>query len=78
MSDKVKKVYNSFLRLFIKKSFPIWQRIGFHITPNHFYEPVPDTRTLKDELEKAFSSYNRTSVWPGSFWMRRKIGKGKL
>jgi predicted O-methyltransferase YrrM len=24
--------------------------MGFHITLNHFYEPVPDTRTLKDEL----------------------------
>ena len=35
---------------FIKKSFPIWQKMGFHVTPNHFYEPVPDTRTLKDEL----------------------------
>jgi len=23
---------------------------GFHITPVHFYEPIPDTRTLKDEL----------------------------
>ena len=27
-----------------------WQRIGFHITPNHYYETIPDTRTLKDEL----------------------------
>lgn len=25
-----------------------------------------------EKLEKAFSSYNRTQVWPGSFWMRRK------
>ncbi|MEA3254644.1 MAG: class I SAM-dependent methyltransferase [Candidatus Altiarchaeota archaeon] len=47
---KISKLYNLFLRLFIKKSFPIWQRIGFHITRNHFYEPVPDTRTLKDDL----------------------------
>lgn len=48
--EKISRVYNLFLRLFIKKSFPVWQRMGFHITPNHFYEPVPDTRTLKDEL----------------------------
>ena len=34
----------------IKKSFPIWQKLGLHITPNHFYEPIPDTRTLKDEI----------------------------
>ena len=48
--EKISKAYNYFLRLFIKKSFPIWQRMGFHVTLNHFYEPVPDTRTLKDEL----------------------------
>jgi predicted O-methyltransferase YrrM len=24
--------------------------MGVHITPNHFYEPIPDTRTLKDGL----------------------------
>jgi predicted O-methyltransferase YrrM len=34
----------------MKKSFLIFQTLGFHITKNHFYEPVPDTRTLKDEL----------------------------
>jgi len=30
--------------------FPLWERKGYHITPNHFYEPIPDTRTLKNEL----------------------------
>ena len=48
--EKISKIYNLFLRLFIKKFFPVWQRMGFHITLNHFYEPIPDTRTLKDEL----------------------------
>lgn len=43
-------IYNRLLRYFIKKSFPIWQTMGFHVTSNHFYEPVPDTRTLKNEL----------------------------
>ncbi len=33
-----------------KKSFPLWEKLGFHITPNHFYWPIPDARTLKDEL----------------------------
>lgn len=28
-----------------------------------------------EKLEEAFNSYNRKSVWPGSFWMRKcKIG----
>lgn len=37
---------------FLKKTFPIWQKMGIHITPNYFYAPIPDTRTLKDELWK--------------------------
>jgi len=32
------------------KLFEFWQKLGFHIIPNHFYFPVPDTRTLGDEL----------------------------
>jgi len=32
------------------KYFPIWQEKGFHVTPNHFYQPIPDTRTLSDYL----------------------------
>jgi len=47
---KISKVYNGVLRRIIKKTFLIWERLGFHITPNHFYELIPDTRTLKDEL----------------------------
>lgn len=27
-----------------------WQRFWFQVTPGHFYAPIPDTRTLKDEL----------------------------
>ncbi len=30
--------------------FSIGERFGLHITPNHFYFPIPDTRKLKDEL----------------------------
>jgi hypothetical protein len=30
--------------------FPLCQRLGFHLTPNHFYQPIPDTRTLDDSL----------------------------
>ena len=44
------EAYSYTLRYFLKKTFPIWQKLGFHITPNHFYEPIPDTRELKDEL----------------------------
>lgn len=33
-----------------KRFFLLWEKKGFHIIPIHFYEPIPDTRTLKDEL----------------------------
>ena len=36
--------------IIFKKLFTLWERLGFHITINHFYEPIPDTRTLKDDL----------------------------
>lgn len=44
------RAYNFALSALIKRSFLIWQRLGFHVTPNHFSEPIPDTRTLKNEL----------------------------
>ena len=47
---KIARIYNAVTRVFIKKSFPFWQKLGFHITPNHYYWPIPDTRMLKDDL----------------------------
>ena len=44
------EIYHAVVRLVLRKSFRFWQRLGFHITPNHFYQPIPDTRMLKDEL----------------------------
>ncbi len=33
-----------------RKVFPIWERHGFHATPVHFYQPIPDTQTLPETL----------------------------
>jgi hypothetical protein len=30
--------------------FPVWERKGFHVTPVHFYQPIPDTQTLPQTL----------------------------
>ncbi|MFH1369564.1 MAG: class I SAM-dependent methyltransferase [Elusimicrobiota bacterium] len=38
--------FKSILHKFIKKTFYFWQSLGFHVTPVHYYEPIPDTRTL--------------------------------
>lgn len=32
------------------KIFDLGQENGIHITPVHFYDPIPDTRTLNDEI----------------------------
>src|SRR5262249_19473954 len=29
--------------------FKVWQEYGFHVSPVHFYYPIPDTRTLADD-----------------------------
>jgi hypothetical protein len=30
--------------------FPLWERKGFHVTPVHFYQPIPDTQSLPETL----------------------------
>ena len=30
--------------------FRVWERMGFHVTRKHFYEPIPDTSTLTNDL----------------------------
>ncbi len=36
--------------IIFKKLFRFWERLGIHITRVHYYEPIPDTREIKDEL----------------------------
>jgi len=40
-------------------NFSLWEKRGYHITPVHFYQPVPDTRELAQLL------YPRISKCPG-------------
>ena len=30
--------------------FRVWERHGFHVTPVHFYQPIPDTQSLPETL----------------------------
>lgn len=46
----LEKIIKLYLGSLLVKSFPIWQRFGVHITPNHYYQPIPDTRTLQEDL----------------------------
>ncbi len=39
--------------------FKLWERHGFHVTPVHFYQPIPDTQSLPETL------WNRPSELAG-------------
>jgi len=34
----------------IRDLFQTWKRHGFHVTPVHFYQPIPDTEALPETL----------------------------
>lgn len=40
----------------IRKLFPIAERAGVHLSPVHFYHPIPDTRQLTSSLLEARSA----------------------
>lgn len=42
-------------RYLVKRTFPVWQALGLSVLPSHFYEPVPDTRKLRDALWQTHS-----------------------
>ena len=43
-------VYRSLVSKFLRVTFPFWEWLGIHVIPSHFYQPVPDTRTLPKRL----------------------------
>lgn len=47
---RFQEIYQTKLEGFIRRTFHFWQRHGVHVVPNHFYQPIPDTRTLPDKL----------------------------
>jgi len=48
--SELMKYYQFFIRSILKKSFGLWERLGVHVVPNHFYQPIPDARYLDDRL----------------------------
>ena len=42
------------------------QKLGYHITPNHFYYPVPDTTKLRDKLWSEHSELAGISINEGT------------
>jgi len=35
-----------------RRFFPLWQARGYHITPVHFYQPIPNTAALSNDIWK--------------------------
>jgi len=46
-------------RFLARRTFSFWERLGLHLTYVHYYEPIPDTRSLGDAL------WNRNLELPG-------------
>jgi hypothetical protein len=44
------RIYRAILKRAIRQAFPLAQRLGFHLSLNHFYEPIPDTARLSDDV----------------------------
>jgi predicted O-methyltransferase YrrM len=50
IKQKIKQFFIGIFWRGWKGTFTFWERFGFHIIPNSYYQCIPDTRTLKDEL----------------------------
>lgn len=46
----MKMSYKNIVARAVQKSFSFWQTLGIHVVPKHFYEPIPDTRLLNDDI----------------------------
>ncbi|MGB8508947.1 MAG: class I SAM-dependent methyltransferase [Pyrinomonadaceae bacterium] len=47
---RIETIYRERLQGMLRKTFSLWERLGVHVTPNHFYQPIPDTRSISEEL----------------------------
>lgn len=52
-------LYVRVLRRVLRSTFGLWERLGVHVTPVHFYQPIPDTRRLPADV------FDRRSELPG-------------
>jgi hypothetical protein len=55
LGDKAAKLLVPFAKLFMQGNlahhyFRVWEKCGVHFTPVHFYQPIPDTRSLPNKL----------------------------
>ncbi len=46
MEKRKKKLFSRI----INKTFNFWEKLGIHITPDHYYSPIPNVSLLNDKL----------------------------
>jgi predicted O-methyltransferase YrrM len=44
------KIYDKIIANVARRTFGFWETLGLHVTPVHFYEPIPDTRSIAGSL----------------------------
>jgi predicted O-methyltransferase YrrM len=53
---KMKQSWQRITRKFCIATWEFWERLGVHVSPNHFYWPLPDTRKLREyDFSRKFS-----------------------
>lgn len=52
-------LYTRVMRRALRSTFGLWERLGVHVTPVHFYQPIPDTRRLPADV------FTRRTAMPG-------------
>jgi predicted O-methyltransferase YrrM len=45
----IRRTARTAIRRALDATFPVWERLGLHVRPIHFYEPVPNVRKLGPE-----------------------------
>ncbi|MGE5611849.1 MAG: class I SAM-dependent methyltransferase [Bacillota bacterium] len=50
MTKSVASLYGAALDRMVHFWFPVWQKMGLHITRNHFYQAIPDTSALPKDF----------------------------
>jgi len=49
-------------KLIFEGAFPVFERLGLHVLPVHFYSPVPDTRQLRRNFERWHRELSFTGI----------------
>jgi hypothetical protein len=52
-------------KLVFERIFPLFEHVGLHVLPIHFYSPVPDSRQLRKPRRSTRAGAWRVRVWTG-------------